>query len=159
MCVGFPCWGSGEERWKNFPRITSGQLEARRPKIIMLVIGSNDLCDASWDLQTITESIQSCRHLQVQNLNLEHLVYCGVLPRVEPHVTYAKYNVNVPILNDTITEFCRHTPKMSFWKHEGFVNPVECVCSIDGIHMNGVGNYKFFKSYRGAILLMKNLFI
>ena len=124
----------------------------RQPEIIVLEIGSNDLCDASWEPQAIAEAIQSCGQLLLQSLNLKQLIFCGVLPRVEPHVPYAKYNANVPILNDAIKEFCRHTPNLSFWKHKGFVNPVEGVYSIDGIHMNGAGNGKLFKSYRGAIL-------
>ena len=52
-------------------------IRARQTEIFVLEIGSNNLCDASWEPQAIVEAIHSCGQLLLQSLNLKQLIFCG----------------------------------------------------------------------------------
>ncbi len=73
------------------------------------------------------------------------------------------YNHNAGIFNSYLEVVSEDTPGVKFWKHRGFQEPdLETygpVIDEDGVHLTPRGQYKFFKSVRGAILYAQNYYL
>ncbi len=50
---------------------------------------------------------------------------------------------------------CQGTP-IIFWKHKGMWNSRANVYRDDGVHLNDLGNFKFYRSIRGLIIHATN---
>ena len=48
--------------------------------------------------------------------------------------------------------FCDETEGISFWRHKRLWNSIRPVFRNDGVHLSDIGNYRFFRSVRGAII-------
>ena len=121
------------------------------PDIVVLELGSNDLCDKVSDPETITLSIVALAELLITELSLRIITVCEVTARQnEP---FAGYNVKAALLNSHLRESLRVIPAAKCWQHRGLINPTNnAVYAPDGIHLNYLGNKALYRSYRGAIL-------
>ena len=43
------------------------------------------------------------------------------------------------------------------WSHRGLMEPLNKVLKNDGVHLNTNGQYKLYRSYRGAMLKALNM--
>ena len=43
-------------------------------------------------------------------------------------------------------------PYVLYWRHRGFWNCKSRFLTLDGVHLNHFGQYKFFRSLRGPVL-------
>lgn len=55
-------------------------------------------------------------------------------------------------VNQYIDMFCSETEGMFFWRHKRMWNSVRPIFRRDGVHFSDVGNYRFYRSIRGAII-------
>ena len=72
------------------------------PTVVIMDIGSNDLCDKEADPDTVALSILALAELLLKDLTLRFLVLCQVLPRkTQP---FSGYNERVWHLNGLLRE-------------------------------------------------------
>lgn len=120
------------------------------PTILVLEMGSNDLCDLSCDPQTICQAIMAFTELLAFELNIHHTVICKVIARKKP--PFPDYNQRVKELNTALHYAVGMGRHVTLWHHRGLSNPEREIYAPDGIHLNISGNKLLYKSYRGAIL-------
>ena len=127
------------------------KIRSAAPNIVVLELGSNDLCDKDSDPETIALSIVALVELLITELSLRFIAVCEVTARqIEPFVGY---NVRAALLNSHLRESLHAMPAAKCWQHRGLINPTNnAVYRPDGIHLNYIGNKALYRSYRGAIL-------
>ena len=74
---------------------------------------------------------------------------CEVIPRVRSPF----FNVAAPILNRYLNTVLSSRPNSFCWRHRGFRNPPVSPYLRDGVHLNTLGQYSLYCSYRWAILI------
>ena len=149
------------------PRLRRDQLPAIRgssPDIVVLQIGSNDLCDMSISPQTVLDSILDLVASIHNSANVHRVVVMQLLHRHEPRSRIRRrhsisdfnvYNSRVDFVNTGLMHFLRAHPFASFGKQTGLWNPtqLEAALSDDGTHLNNfVGHRKYFNNVRAAII-------
>ena len=72
------------------------------PNVVILDIGSNDLCDEQSDPDTVALSITALVEILIKDLKLRCLVLCQVLPRKKQ--AFTEYNERVWQLNGLLKE-------------------------------------------------------
>ena len=127
------------------------KIRSASPNIVVLELGSNDLCDKDSDPETIALSIVALAELLITELSLRIVAVCEVTARQnEP---FAGYNVKAALLNSHLRESLRVIPAAKCWHHRGLINPTNnAVYAPDGIRLNYLEYKALYRSYRGAIL-------
>ena len=127
------------------------KIRSAAPNIVVLELGSNDLCDKDSDPETIALSIVALAELLLTELSLRFIAVCEVTARQnEPFVGY---NERTALLNSHLRQSLRIKPTAKCWQHCDLINPTNnAVYAPDGIHLNDIGNKALYRSYRGAIL-------
>ena len=64
----------------------------------------------------------------------------------------ASFNTKVKTLHEVLATLVESIPGFFCWFHKGLTNPVRTVLLPDGVHLNTLGQYLLYRSYRGAIL-------
>lgn len=128
-----------------------------KPDIIVLQIGGNDLCRFG----TLPESLAD-QLLEVAS----HLrIVTGAKSVIIGHITRRVIGRYITSLSEQSQfELARHKANkylevvsaehesIKFWKHRGFEESQYDILAADGVHFNVVGQARFYKSLRGAIL-------
>ena len=142
--------GNGGRTVERLMRYDLRATRATKPDILVVEIGSNDLCDPSADPEilgeTITASVDVLRH-EIQH---KFTVICQVIPRRNP--PFPKYNQRVKKLNKCLWKMLADSSAVKFWRHRGLHNPTRDIYVRDGIHLNNQGHKALYRSYRGALL-------
>ena len=74
---------------------------------------------------------------------------CHVIPRRSP----CAFNDQVAACNELVRSLLEPLPYVFCWFHKGgFYHHTGKLLSADGVHVNRVGQYRLYRSYRGAIL-------
>ena len=121
------------------------------PDIVVLELGSNDLCVSDCDPETIALSIVALAELLLKELSLQFIAVCEVT--VRQNEPFVGYNDKAALLNSHLRELLREIPATKCWQHRGLIKPTNnAVYAPDGIHLNYMGNKALYRSYRGAIL-------
>ena len=143
--------GIGERTVDKMIRNDLDKIRSAAPNIVVLELGSNDLCDKDSDPETIALSIVALVELLITELNLRFIAVCEVTARqIEPFVGY---NERAALLNSHLRESLHAIPAAKCWQHRGLINPTNnAVYGPDRIHLNYIGNKALYRSYRGAIL-------
>lgn len=126
-----------------------GILNYVRPNMVVLVIGSNDLAHSQLHPTTIGSGIEelTCRlHFEfgVDFIMVNQVHYRSLQP-------HTNYNSNVDLLNQYLTVVINQHPFASFWRNVGLKDSRPHLLP-DGVHLNPVGQYMFYRSVRGAII-------
>ena len=129
----------------------------QKPHIVILQCGSNDLSsetayvvavnliDAAKKIRTLTEAeVMVCQILQRHQGR-----YISTVEGVN------KFNEKVNVVNEFLKVNCGPI-SLKYWKHRGMSNPNvanfgDILCQ-DGVHLSHRGQYKYYKSLRGAVL-------
>ena len=125
-----------------------------RPHILYIQLGSNDLCSVAATPTRVSEYLASLANLALQ-AGVERVIIGQTIKRKKHGIPYStpQYNLNVALLNRINARKFRSHPRISFWKHVGFERPVNAIMARDGVHLNKVGQRKYFRSVRGAVLV------
>ena len=115
------------------------------PDIVVLQLGTNDL--SRLDPLVVASSIEELVTILHDTYNAKLICVCQTLLGSDP-----VFNTRVRALNKYVKTFLEALPYVSFWGHRGFWNASQRFLARDGIHLNRQGQYKFFRSLRGAVL-------
>ena len=62
-----------------------------------------------------------------------------------------EYNLKIKTANAFLKTMLEHEPHLHFWKHKGITSQAAHLVCWDGTHMNPAGQFKLYKSIRGAL--------
>lgn len=118
------------------------------PDYVYFQIGSNDVNNPEIVLTDISNSLYSAASYA--------LIAGARKAYIFQHFARAdaQFNVKMAQLNQLIeTKIAQgNNPNIEFWTHNGLQNPEVDVLRADGTHLNTVGNFRYFRSVRGAII-------
>ena len=118
------------------------------PDIIVLELGSNDLVELS--AQTVGSELETLAR-ELHELPSVQLVVIGQDLRRRSQNS-DNFNCKVAKLQKYLSVVLEQLPFCYYWRHTGFWNSNSELYLPDGVHLNRLGNYKFMRSIRGAIL-------
>lgn len=141
-------------------------IRSKHPDIVVLQIGSNDVGRRRCPLG-IGDSILHLADRLLQETTAQFVVLGQCLPRkrgsylrLRTERQVFSYNGDARKLNNFLKVVSRDNPRVRFWRHKGLTNgPDDSALrrafghflSRDGVHLSGRGQYKLYKSVRGAI--------
>ena len=131
--------GVGAELQYDLPVVASSA-----PDIVILQLGTNDL--SRLDPLVVASSIEDFVTILHDTYNVKLICVCQTLLGSDP-----VFNTRVRALNKYVKTFLEALPYVSFGGHRGFWNASQIFLARDGIHLNRQGQYKLFRSLRGAI--------
>ena len=120
--------------------------------IIILEIGTNDLTRVGPEV--VGSEIDDFVRFLVDNLAVRVVSVCHVIPRVfSCAASQTSFLTSATALNQYTNAVLGDLPKFFFsWVHTPFSSPGKDFYLNDGVHLNSVGQYQLYRSYRGAIL-------
>ena len=124
--------------------------------LVILDIGSNDLCDRSVVPEQFALNLMSYASFLITGLDVRSVVILQLLPRgIEP---YAGYNRRVISANVALQALVKTTDfSIYFWRHRGMWKCDDSIYCPDGVHLSPVSGYqKYVRSLRSCILRLKN---
>ena len=122
------------------------------PAIIILEIGSNDLCDPSLNANDLATNIFYLVQTLHFSYKVHHILVSQVLPRRSPPRMIPSYNTRVTQLMRLLNHFLRVTPFATLWFHPKILRTQSRVFLRDGVHLNFLGNHFPYHSYQKALL-------
>ena len=113
------------------------------PDIVILEIGTNDLSHATPEV--VGSAIDDLVSLLLNDCSVRVIGVCLVIPRgiSFPHAS---------ILNQYVSVVLDHYPNVFCWSHDKFNSRFKDLYKPDGVHVNPLGKYFPYRSYRGAVL-------
>lgn len=125
-------------------------LDLTHPEYVVLQVGSNDISNGSLDVNTIVNGIYGAASYALL-AGARRVIIAQLLPRVDPNYNIKAAAVNA-LLEHRVTE--EMETAIVCWRHAGLQNPQMDVFKVDGVHLNDIGLYRYYRSLRGAILYM-----
>lgn len=129
------------------------------PDYIVIQCGSNDLCHSSHPESVADRLLQTAEEVRIAS-EAKLVLVCQIMTRelssfLPTMDAVEEYNIKVQKANAFLKVVCSEYSGVRYWKHKGLTNPSEsglgpCV-GDDGVHFNERGQYKFYKSIRGAM--------
>ena len=114
--------------------------------IVIFQLGSNDLVTFSpLHVGSIIEDFVRLLHA---SYGVKLVCVCQTLRRDNAPV----FNSKVGLLTRYLRVLLEPLPYAIFWGHRSFWKARANFSAPDGIHLNGLGQYKLYKSLRGAVL-------
>ena len=127
-----------------------GALTEFAPDIVIQEIGTNDLTVSAPEV--VGSAIDDFARFLRYSFAVKIIGVCEVLPRGTKYLHGSDFNKAVPILNNYLRVVLGEQDSVFCWRHVGFREP-SCDLSLPvGIHVNSVGQYWLYRSYRGAII-------
>lgn len=128
------------------------KIKAFQPKVIILELGTNDLCVVGQRPESVGSDIEHLVQVLHDDCGAEFIMVCLVIYRsaIPPHVP--DFSHKVDLLNKYLKVVLEPLPYAEAWSHRGLQSPSIAVLCRDGVHLNAAGNYALYRSYRGAIL-------
>ena len=115
------------------------------PDIVILQLGTNDL--SRLDPLVVGSSIEELVTILHDKYKVKLICVCQTLLGSDP-----VFNMRVRAFNKYVKTFLEALPYVFFCGHRGFWNASQRFLARDGIHLNRQGQYKFYRSLRGAVL-------
>lgn len=118
---------------------------------ILLLIGSNDLCHMDLSPAILATQIFYLADYALRGSHASSISICSVIPRLnQPD---PMYNQRVDSLNDALYHLCKADTHIEFCRLRGLRQNVSPTYynPKDNIHLNNDGNYKLYRSLRGAV--------
>ena len=138
------------------PRLRRFYMDAvaeKNPDVIVLQIGTNDLCDRNNPAWLVAADLRHMVQLLQQN-GVSHVIVCQTINRLSQGVPadIQDFPTRVYNLNTTTSSYMAGLSFATYWHHRGLWSNDRPTITRDGIHLNGYGNQLFYRSIRGAIL-------
>ena len=122
------------------------------PKVLILEIGSNDLCARNTDIPDLAANIFQLVQFLHFNFAVEHIIVSQILPRIKAPRLSPPYNVRVSELNRLLFHLLQTVPFATFWFHYPILRAKTSVFLRDGVHLNPHGNHLLYHSYQKALI-------
>lgn len=151
--ISIAIYGFGGLRLTNDPhkRLHKMDVYLSRSDIVILQLGSNDICDPLYEPCTFVRDYLSYVQFLIHGLGIKTVCVCQILPRQT--VPYENYNDHVIRVNVLLQQQITLIDSVYFWKHRaGLWNPAANIYMPDGIHLSyDLGYTKYFRSLRDCI--------
>ena len=132
-------------------RVNQEVVRRQAPDIVILHLGGNEV-DGSAPPQLIGMHLYELAKLY-RSLGVKHVTVCQIVRREKwRHLSFKEGTERVRMINEFLVAVCDGSNQITTWRHRGLWQPVNVIFGRDGVHFNSLGNYKFFKCLRGAIL-------
>lgn len=124
-----------------------------QPHVVYLQIGGNDLDDGIGP-EVVGDMVVSFAEWMIKSAGVVSVVVGEFFPRlITRNVEVTSYNVRVSTVNDYVETCLESCPSCMLWRHKRMFPPVDILLKTrDGVHLNDVGNERWFKSIRGALI-------
>ena len=146
--------GIGGARADTIEQILPQTMQRYRPDIVVLHVGGNDILTNSQNVQALAEHIFHIAMTLHTVYGVRQVIVSQILSRRTARCSnYNELAVQLNVqLSKRIQQAC--LPGLIFWKHRGFwsADARAEVQHQDGVHLNHVGNFKFYQSFKSAIL-------
>ena len=125
---------------------------ALHPQIIIMDIGSNDLCNLALTLPTLfTQFLDVVHHLL--RAGVQRVYVLPVLPRVRQ--PFHSYNCRIITFNYMLRDHCDQDELLTLWRHRPTftccINPNPALFLRDGVHLSPLGMLRYYRTIRAAI--------
>lgn len=115
------------------------------PDIILLEIGANDL--SILPPETVGSQIDDLVS-EILRVQAAQIIGVAKITRQQSLV----FNNSAAILNQYLEVVLGEKESVFVWAHRGLLDPQNQKLLPDGVHLNNHGQYKLYRSYRGAII-------
>ena len=115
------------------------------PDIVILQLGTNDL--SRLNPLVVGSSIEELVTILHDTHHVKLICVCQTLLGSDP-----VFNTRARAFNKYVKTFLEALPYVFFWGHRGFWNSSQGFLARGGVHLNKQGQYKFYRSLRGAVL-------
>ena len=122
------------------------------PGLVILHLGGNDVDSISSSSPGVgAQLVDFARELL--EFGVGHVMICHLVKRAKwRQFSPEEGATRVAAVNAFIQEECMGNNNISVWKHKGLWNPRSRIFMRDGVHFNDLGNFKLYRSFRGALL-------
>ena len=120
-----------------------------KPDVIILELGTNDLTNLSPEV--VGSEIEELVSLLLETFSVRVICVCHVIPRGISFAGCDRFLQRISSLKQYLSVVLAF-PQVFCWTHYSFSNPSKPFYLADGVHLNQVGQYLLYRSYRGAIL-------
>lgn len=117
------------------------------PDIVLLQLGTNDLPNSP--AITVGSSLEHLVTVLHEEYKVDLICVCQTLRRSSSDVVF---NSKVGLLTKYMKTVLEPIPYAFFWSHRGFWKTKGTYLLGDGVHLNGRGQHKLYRSLRGAVL-------
>lgn len=125
------------------------------PDVVILEIGTNDL--SVLGPEVVGSSIEELVSSLLNDFAVSVIGVCHVIPRGDSFIHWAEFLQRAKILNNYVRVVLDPFPNVFCWSHKDFSSPHKDLYLADGVHVNPLGQYFLYRSYRGAILKASGL--
>jgi len=125
------------------------------PEHVVVQLGGNDLDVVKADKESAEEivlKIIAFCHTFISRHKVQHVTILQFLNRQSTrHVPPDTYNKLIKYANEYLKSELSSYPCLHYWNLKGLKHS-ESQTLVDGVHFNDLGNHKYFKNIRGAII-------
>ena len=125
-------------------------LTRAKPDVLILELGTNNLSSSRPEI--VGSNLDDLVSFLLDSCGVHVIGVCGVIPRRGHDPAVADFNSKMALLNQYLEVVFESNPRVFTWFHRGFQNPTCNLYLHDGVHLNSTGQYRLYRSYRGAIL-------
>lgn len=118
-----------------------------RPDIVIIELGTNDLAQ-NIAPEVIGSQLEELVQRLKQDLSVLVVGVCKIITRRDRN----DLEESVYKLNKYIDIVINDIPNCFTWAHRKLLEPTGNVYLRDGVHLNKDGQYRLYRSYRGAVL-------
>ena len=126
-------------------------IRAFKPTVILLEIGSNDLCNPNIATHELANDIVQLIVRFHFQFGVDHVILGQILPRITPPPQCPDYNARVHALNRILLTCLKYIHFATIWFHLKVTNHSLLLFANDGVHLNMAGNHLLHHSYRNAL--------
>ncbi|XP_060579506.1 uncharacterized protein LOC132736397 [Ruditapes philippinarum] len=135
------------------------------PDIVVLLIGTNDLCQPDVDHVSVSAAILDLIDSLLFLGNVKRVICCQILHRrpsqsTHHHVDTTWFNNRVDETNYILSTNIQALPhgRATFWRLKGFWSPEaqSQVFALDGVHLSVMGQKKLYSNIRAAVVATLN---
>ena len=123
-----------------------------KPEIVILELGSNNFSPSEARPERVGSKMESLVQLLHTQYGVKFFVVCQTINHTLCPLSTPSYNDRIALLNRYLSVVLKTLPFATFWCHKGLHKPNVPILCKDGIHLNHMGQYALYRSYRGAIL-------
>lgn len=133
-------------------RAVAQLLELELPRIVIISLGGNDVYSGREHVLKVGMRLFELAQALVAK-GVSQVVVCQVVRRqsVRP-ISLDEGAKRVLEINEFLGAVC-DTEHLSFWRHRGFWQSQRNIFRGDGVHFNDLGNYKLWRSVKGAVFV------
>ena len=124
------------------------------PDIVILQLGTNDISDRSIrSALTVGSQLEDLTRQLHEQFGVTVVCVCQTILRENPHL-----NKRIRTLTAYLRVVLQPLPFAFYWRHRGFWRTTQSFLLYDGVHLNQRGQFKLYRSLRGALIQSLKMF-